>query len=380
MRGHITKRGMGTWAVVVSLGRDASTGKYRQQWVSVKGTKKDAEKKLAELLHQMDLGIPIETRRCTVREYLERWLTDVVAVRNRPRTVEAYDTITRRHLLPTLGTLQLTKLQASDVERMEAALLASGLSRNTVRHVHVVLAKALKDAMRKGLLHLNVCHAVEPPSIGRYEVRVPDAEAIARILRLATETPYGPVLHFIAYTGVRSGEALALKWENLDLERGVASIVATLQRIRGGGLVLLPPKSAAGKRGIALDEATVSVLREHRGRQLLRQVELAGGYEQQGLVFPGPLGQPLDPSAVTRAWEKLTRRAGFTGLRLHDLRHGHAAGLIKAGVHPRVVQDRLGHASAAFTMQVYGHVAAGLQVEAARQFAHLMAQAQATVH
>jgi len=298
----------------------------------------------------------------------------VVAVRCRPRTVEGYSTIVERHLVPYLGALHLVKLQPGDVERMEAALLASGLSSNTVRHVHVVLAKALKDAARKGLVGRNVCQYVEPPKVGRYEVKVPPMEGIAHILRLAQDTPYGPAFHFMAYTGVRRGEVVALKWESVDLDRGVASIVGTLQRMKGKGLVFLPPKSAAGRRGIALDNATVEMLREHHGRQMLLQMELEGAYEDNCLLFPGPLGRPLDPSVLTRNWEKLAGKAGYPGLRLHDLRHAHCAGLIRAGVHPRVVQERMGHASASFTMQVYGHVAAGLQQEAAQAFAGLMAE------
>jgi len=356
------------------VGQDPETGKRKQKWLSVKGTKKQAEQKLTELLRQADSGIPIDVSKCTVQEYLDTWLRDVVAVRNRPRTVEGYTTIVHNHIIPAVGSIQLAKLQPADVQRMEAALLASGLSANTVHHVHVALAKALKDAMRKGLVHRNVCQAVDPPSPGRYEVKVPPMGGIASILRMAQDTPYGPVFRFMAFTGVRRGEALALKWPSVDLERSVASIVETLQRVQGKGLAFLPPKSAAGQRGIALDTDTVAMLHSHRGQQLLHQVALEGAYQEHGLVFPGPLGGPLDPSVLTHNWAKLARKAGYPGLRLHDLRHSHAAGLIRAGAHPRVVQERLGHASAAFTMQVYGHVAAGLQQQAAQAFAKLMSE------
>jgi len=132
-------------------------------------------------------------------------------------------------------------------------------------------------------------------------------------------------------------------------------------------------KSAAGRRGIDLDPITVDVLRAHQGQKLLYKAELGEAYQDNGLVFPGPLGGPLDPSVLTRNFEKLARKAGYRGVRLHDLRHGHAAGLIRSGTHSLVVQKRLGHASAAFTMQVYGHVLPGLQAEAARAFASFMA-------
>jgi integrase len=342
--------------------------------LTVRGTKKKADKRLRELLHQLDTGLPIDNSKVTVKEYLGRWLSDVVALRNRQRTLDGYSTIVHRHIIPAIGGTQLVKLQPADVQKMESRLLDSGLGANTVHHVHIALVKALKDAMRQGLIHRNVCQAVEPPSPGRYEVTVPDAQAIREVLELAMDTPYGPVMHFIAYTGVRRGEAVALKWANVDLERAIVSITQTAQRFKGKGIVFEPTKSAAGRRGITLDSGTVDMLRAHRGAQLLLAAELGGALDDMGLVFPSPFGGPVDPSVITRNFEKLARKAGCLGLRLHDLRHGHAAGLIRAGMHPKVVQDRLGHASAAFTMQVYGHIAADLQAEAANAFADFMAE------
>ncbi len=257
---------------------------------------------------------------------------------------------------------------------MESRLLESGLSPSTVHHIHTALAKALKDAMRQGLIHRNVCQAVQPPSPGRYEVEVPDAQAIRDILALAASTPYATVLHFMAYTGVRRGEAVALKWGNIDLDRAIASITEAAQRFKGKGIVFKPTKSSAGRRGISLDPSTVDILRAHRGNQLLLAADLGGELDDMGLVFPSPFGGPVDPSVITRNFKKLARKAGYPGLRLHDLRHGHAAGLMKVGAYPNVVQERLGHASAAFTLQVYGHVSAGMQEQAAADFANLMAE------
>ena len=177
---------------------------------------------------------------------------------------------------------------------MEAALLRTGLTANTVHHVHVVLAKALKDAMRKGMVHRNVCQAVDPPKPGRYEVKVPDIQAITEILDQTQDTPYEAPFYFMTYTGCRRGEAVALKWENVDLDRGVALIVETAQRLKAKGIVFQPTKSAAGRRGIALDGGTVERLRAHRGRQILHAVELEGIFVDQGPVFPGPYGGPLE--------------------------------------------------------------------------------------
>jgi integrase len=180
----------------------------------------------------------------------------------------------------------------------------------------------------------------------------------------------------MAFTGCRRGEALGLRWSDVDLENSTASIVQTLQRLKGKGLVFQSPKSDKSRRSIALDTTTIELLREHRGQQLLYQVELGEVYQNQGLVFPGPLGGSLDPSVLTRNFEKLASKAGLPGVRLHDLRHFHATLLLKTGTHPKIVQERLGHSSISITLDTYSHVVPGLQEQAAQAFDAAMKNAQ----
>ena len=271
---------------------------------------------------------------------------------------------------------------------MLSGIVDAGKSASTAKRVYATLHKALVDARKRGLVHQNICEQVDCPSPGRYEVNLPEPEAIARILRAGDETEHGVLFRFLAMTGCRRAEGVGLPWSNVDLERAVVSITQTIQRLPGRGLVTLPTKSTAGRRGIALDAGTVDLLRELQGAQLLRKVELreqvergeipreAAWKDPDGgpLVFPGPTGGPTDPDAITHAWKRVAQAAGYPKMRLHDLRHAHAAGLIRAGVHPRVVQERLGHGSAAFTMQIYGHVGPGLQADAAAAFAADMAK------
>ena len=371
MRGHLVKRGTSSWSIVLDLPRE--NGKRRQHWVSVKGTKRDAEVKLTELLTQADGGLPFDRSTLTVKNYMETWLQDVVAVRNRLSTQRLYSTIVRNWIIPHLGHMVLTKVQPGNVESMEAAILAAGRSVRTAHHVHVMLSKALADAMRKGLLVRNVCQAVMPPHPGRYEVDLPEAGVIVALLKEADKTIYGTAFRFMAYTGIRRGEAAALRWSDVDTDNGVVSISETAQRVKGIGIVFQSTKSAAGRRGIAIGEATLAMLREHRGRQILHEVEMEGAYEDHGLVFPNQYGMPIDPSVLTHNFAKLARRTGYSHLRLHDLRHAHAAGLIRVNTHPLVVAQRLGHSDPGFTMRVYGHVAEGLQRDAAREVEDMMA-------
>ena len=165
---------------------------------------------------------------------------------------------------------------------------------------------------------------------------------------------------------------VGLRWQDVDLERGKAAIVQTIQRIGRQGLLVAPPKSQKGRRSIALDAFTVSVLKVHRVRQAEHRLNMGPAYEDRGLVFAGPLGQPMDPDALSHTWTRITRSIGLRGVRLHDLRHHHATLLLQEGVHPRVVQERLGHASIALTLDTYSHVLPGLQERAAEAFAQAM--------
>ena len=276
MQGSITQRNKGSWTIRLDAGVDPTTGRRKQKRFTVRGTKKDAQQKLRELLHQLDGGAPLFSAKLTVKEYLEAWLTDVVAIRNRPRTSESYGIIINKHVIPKIGHLKLVQVQPGDVEHLETDLLHSGLSKNSVLHVHRVLSKAFKDAMRKELLHRNVCTLVDPPNIGPYKVDPPATEQISRLLDLAKDSAYEPQYRFLAVTGCRRGECLGLRWTNVDLDNRVISIVETAQYVNGQGVVFTPPKSEASRRGIAIDDTTVAFLRNHRGEQLLQKLAMGG--------------------------------------------------------------------------------------------------------
>lgn len=367
-RGSIKQRSPGRWSIIVNLGKDPETGKWRQHWETVKGNKQQAEQRLTELLREQDMGGFVKPTQDTLGEYLQQWLDTVVEFRNQPRTIDGYETIVRKHLVPHLGRILLSKLTAGHLEKLYASLLAQGLSKNTVHHVHVCLSKALNDAVRRGLLGRNVCKMVEAPSPGRYEVQMPDTNGIARILDLAADSPYYAAIFLIANTGMRRAEALALAWPDIDFDHRTANINKSLQRLGKNGLVLTPTKSAASNRKIDLGRETVALLRNHRIQQEMYKLQLGEGWNEANFLFPGPNGNPIDPATLTRNFEKLAQKAGYPGLRLHDLRHFHASDLINGGSSHFLVMKRLGHASAALTMDVYGHDSPGIQAKAANAF------------
>ncbi len=219
MRGHIVKRYKGSYTIVLNLGVDPATGKRKQQWISVKGTKKEAEKRLGEILHQLDTGTFMKPGKTTIAEYLERWLKDYAWPNLAPRTSEGYETIVRQHLIPKLGNLPLTQLKPEHLQKYYSEMLRSGrcvsscgLSAQTVRHHHTALHKALQTAVEGGLLSRNVADAVKPPHAEHPEMQTWGEDDIIRFLEAAKATPYYALFYTALFTGMRRSEFLALRW------------------------------------------------------------------------------------------------------------------------------------------------------------------------
>ena len=375
MRGHIRKRGKGSYSVVVSLGRDPTTGKYRYQWTSVKGTKKDAEKRLSELLSQLDSGAFVRPSKATLGEYLERWLKEYVWADLAPRTAEAYELIVRRHLVPALGKITLTGLKPEHIQRYQSEKLScgradgkGGLSPRTVRHHYMTLHAALERAVRMGLLGRNVADAVSPPRYQRHQWQSLSEFGVSSVLEAARETPYYVLFYQALFTGMRRSELLALRWCDVDLLLGRVQVARSLHQLGTGEVVIRSPKSEGSRRVVSLPPSAALLFQEEREKQRRERAMVGLEVKDDDLVFRDHEGRPLRPDTVTHAWVKLVRRIGLKGIRLHDARHTHASLMLKQGVHPKIVQERLGHASIQLTLDTYSHVAPGLQEAAAAGF------------
>lgn len=375
MRGHIRKHRQNSWAIIIDLPRD-SDGKRKQEWITVKGTKKDAEKKLAELLHQVDTGSFVKpNRKTTVAQFLERWLKDYVWALLSPKTAEGYQDIVQRHLIPNLGRIPLTELKPKHIQEFYTNSLSNGrlngkgkLSSSSVLRYHQCLHCALESAVRWGQVARNAADAVHPPHAERYAMNTLDEDNIKKLLEAAQATPYYALLHMALYTGMRRSELLALRWRDVDLLLAQASVTRSMHKLRSGSIMFKAPKSVKGRRTVALAPLTCVVLREHRDKQGALSTMRGKRLEDSDLVFSQSDGAPLLPDSITHAWVKLARGVGLQGIRLHDARHTHASLLLKQGVHPKVVQERLGHASIAITLDTYSHVVPGLQEAAAVRF------------
>ncbi|MBN2074211.1 MAG: site-specific integrase [Dehalococcoidales bacterium] len=371
MRGHIVKRSKNSYTIVLSLGRDPVTNKRLQQWVSVKGNKKDAEKRLSELLIQFDTGTFVKPEKQTVSEYLHSWLSDY-RQNLAQKTSELYLYLIDKHIIPIIGNIPLSELKTQHLQKLYSKKIDSGLSNVTVQIIHRILHKALKDAVRTNLLYRNVSDYVDKPKVPRRQMKSLSESEVHLLLEYARDTEYYSIFFLALFTGMRRGELLALRWCDIDLDLCTISLTRNLVYIHSNKpeerIQVCDLKTAGSKRMIALSPSTVSMLREHKAKQVELNEQFGTILNEDRLVFCHADGSPLLPNSVTHAWEKLTRKCGLLGIRLHDTRHTHASLMLKQGVHPKVVQERLGHSSIRLTLDLYSHVTPGIQEAAANRF------------
>ena len=380
MKGHIRKRGKSSWAVVLYLGRDA-TGKERHKWHSVRGTQRDAQRELARLLHETSTGAYVEPTRMSVSEFLDRWLADYAKAKVSAKTYERYQEMIEGHIGPALGSYMLPKLAPLQVQAFYSSALAKGrkdgkggLSSQSVVHFHRLLNKAFTQAVKWQLLARNPIQAVEPPRAERQEMRALDEDETASLLSLLGDSRlYMPVMLAVT-TGLRRGEILGLHWNNIDFATGTITVVQSLEQTKEG-LRFKPPKTHRSRRSIALPAITVEALRSHRAKQGEERLALGPAYNDHDLVCPRPGGAPWPPDMFSSAFAAAVRRSGMHAFRFHDLRHSHASKLLKAGVHPKVVSERLGHAGIGITLDTYSHVLPGIQEDAVQRLNAVLASA-----
>jgi integrase len=368
MRGHITKRGKDSYTIVLNLGRDPETGKRKQQWISVKGTKKDAEKRLSELISQLDNGIYIKPKNTTFGEYLEMWLNEYAKNHLSPRGFERYAGIIINHLIPELGQVSLTQLRPEHLQKHYTSKLNDGLSARTVRYHHALIHVALQTAVKWSLVSRNAADAVDPPRIRQNEMQTWNEDEVTQFLEGAKKSPYYALFYTALFTGMRRSELLALRWQDIDFIYSQIYVNRSLHQLKDGSFVFTQPKSIKSNRTIALTPSTILILKDYHEQRKLDQDMIGNPLTDNDLVFSNLEGKPLRPNTITRAWTTLAAKCGLKVIRLHDARHTHASLMLKQGIHPKIVQERLGHSSIQMTIDIYSHVAPGIQEAAANRF------------
>jgi integrase len=319
-------------------------------------TREEVRQKLVRAIADRDGGLVFDADGQTIREYLERWFETSVRGSVRESTYESYRRQVRRYVVPAIGGVKLKNLSAMHVQGMYHSMLDWGLSSRTIQYTHAVLHRAIKQATRWGLVPRNVCEDVDRPQLKRDEIQPLDREQTRKLLQSA-EGDRLHALYVMAVTaGLRPGEMLALRWSDVDLEAGTLRINRALSDSE-----FVTPKTPRSRRKIELSNTARAILRAHRKRQLEEQMQKAGLWEDHGLVFSSTIGTPLSPRNVVRSFKALLKLAGLpTSTRLYDLRHTCATLLLNSNVHPKYVQELLGHASISQTLDTYSHVLKGM--------------------
>ena len=360
MAGQIIKRGECNYIVRIYLGRDAD-GKRDYMNQTVRGNKKDAQAVLNKLLRDKDMGTLLEPSRESLNDYLDRWLEAAAKPRLGAFSYSDYERLLKYYIRPELGATPLQKLTALNIQAVYAGMSARNLSPRTVQYTHRILRNALEQAIKWRLLTYNPAQHVELPKQERREMHFITDEESRRFLTAARTSPHYAFFTLMLSTGLRPSEALALRWQDIDLQRHAVRITRTVKR-HGGVWLFDEPKTKKSRRVVDYPISLNEVLLEHRAKQ----AELVGESE---LVFSSLEGTPLhEKNMLTRYYRPLLKAAGLPEeMRLYDLRHTHASLLLLGGVHPEVVSERLGHSSVVITLDTYSHIVPSLQREGAEK-------------
>jgi integrase len=379
--GSVKKDASGKWKVVLDVTPPGAT-KRKQVLRRGFATKSAALDALDDLKGKLRSGSYVVPTKQTFGEYLDEWLKTITPT-VRPATLFSYKRNLELHVKPRIGGVLLQALDPGVLNVLFAELLADGnqardggLSPRTVRYIATIIHRALKDAVKWRRLERNPADAADPPKASaskRASMETWSAEQLRDYLQRtqAANDRYHAFWVLLATTGMRRGEALGLRWSDLDLTTGVASIVQTVIVV-DHHVQLGSPKTAQGIRTVDLDTGTMTALKAHRKRQAEERLLVGDGWHDHGLVFCKVDGEPLHPERVSRELLRRIERWKLAPLTLHGLRHTWATLALKAGVHPKVVQERLGHATIGITLGTYSHVTAGMQREAAETVAGLL--------
>lgn len=370
MKGHITERSPGKWAIVVDV-PDPETGKRRRKWHAFHGTKRQAETECARLVAEVNGGNYVEPAKTTVRDYFVRWLKHEKANVS-PKTHQRYEELLLKNVAPVIGAITLNKLTAARIDGAWGHLLENGrrdgkggLSPRTVHHCRRVMLTAMDQAVKWDLLKRNPVALTRPPKVEKQQMEAFDAPQTAIMLDDFRENRVFIPALLAALCGLRRGEILALRWRDIDM---AAATIAVRQSAEQVGTVVRYKETKSGKsRVVALSSSVIEELKRHRLAQAEEQLKIGIRPDDASFVVAQIDGSPLKPVSLTHEWTRLLAKTSLPRIRFHDLRHSHATQLLAAGVHPKIASERLGHSTIGITLDLYSHVMPGMQANAAEQ-------------
>ena len=352
----ITRRGKDSWRIKFEIGRDHVTGKRQTRYQTVRGTKAEAKIEAAKIVAGWSKGQYVEASKETIAQFAARWLRDWAAANTSNKTYTRYEQLLRLQVSAHIGAVPIQKLNAATLQTLYANLQRGGLSSRTVLHVHDVVHRMLRHAAQWGTVYQNAASLVDAPVVKSKEMEILTPQQGQTVL----QTLRGRSLYVIAATalgtGMRRGELLALRWQDVDLDGATLRVERSLEQTTRGGLVFKAPKTRHGRRTITLPPSTVAELRAHWRTQQERRLALGmGKAPEDALVFGAWDGSIRSPNGLSKEWKLAMSKAGINAT-LHSLRHTHASTLIAAGLDVLTISRRLGHGSPAITLNVYGHL------------------------
>jgi len=366
--GNIYKRADGRWVGRVSVGY--RNGKRSRRCVYGR-TRDDVARQLRATIRASEAGSLVEAGRVTVEQFLTRWLEDTAKAKLRPKTLASYAQMARLHILPGLGRIPLQRLAPQHVQAWLSDRQKAGLSPRTCEYARAILRSALAQALRWGVVSRNVAALVEPPRTVRHEIQPLQPADARRLIEVAQTDRLSALFTVAIALGLRQGEMLGLQWDAVDLQAGALHVRKSLQRI-DGKWELVEPKSSRSRRTVAMPDVVVAALKAHRVAQLQERLLAGSKWLESGFVFTSRAGTPIEPSNLTKAFQRLLKKAELGHVRFHDLRHTAATFLLAQGVDPRTIMETLGHSQISLTLNTYAHVLPSLQRDAAERMNRML--------
>jgi integrase len=370
MKGYVRKRG-DKWSFTVDIGKDPRTGKRKQKTQSGFKTKKEAQAALAELVSNVEKGSYIEPSKRKFRDFALEYLEKVYKNKVKASTYDRTRSLLLNQIIPWFGNADLKDIDQFLVYEFYEEKKNEGLAPSYIQRMHEITKKWLAIAYQWELIPKNIASLIEPPRNTKKVMNVWNIGQVNEFLKHTKHSRYHPIFFVAAYTGMRKGEIIGLRWEDIDLEAKTLQVRRTLYRITGETL-LTEPKTPNAYRTIHLDDDLVRVFRKQKVKQNLEKLKYGPAYIESNMVFTQETGDYISPSAVNGLFRRFLQQLGLPEIRFHDLRHTHATILLGMGVNPKLVSERLGHSSVAITLDVYSHVLPSMKQDLSDQFSKVM--------
>jgi integrase len=347
-----------SWCAQISL-----EGKRISKYFKIKT---EARAWIKETLDQIDNGLTFKGANSTVKQFLSEWII-AVTPNLAPTSARDYASYINRHINPYLGKIKLSELRPDHVQTFYNRLSQKGCTQSTIRIVHAVLHKSLNQAVRWGLIGRNPASLVEKPKPKKKEMKTWNNLQVMSFLSVIQDPKYQALFYLAVTTGMRQGELLGLMWEDLDWITGYIQVKRQLQRITGYGKVLRKPKTASGQRMIVLGQTALDMLKENKENQFKLKNFAGEKWEENDFIFTSNKGTGIEPRRMYLMFKKYSAKANLPSIRLHDLRHTAATLMLQENVHPKIVQERLGHSDITLTLNTYSHVTPVMQSDVAEK-------------